>query len=186
MNTKKKGGKKGASRNSASVKQSRPAANKSVSRPTQNGVQHTKKRGGRKHNGGAWGWFANIGRTGIGVKTVIGATGGLFVGEAAAAALPQSPVGDLALLIGGGFGVAWLLSMFSLTKDYAVGAGIGVGAVGGKNLLNRLSGNAVGNFFLSAASQARGYLQPAPQPQTNGDTSAGVAGFYPRRVAQVW
>jgi hypothetical protein len=181
--TKKKTG--GKNRNSASVKQSRPAANLKA-KPKQNPVKSQKKKtGGRKRNGS---WLPNFGTVGgVTPMTVLGAGGGLFAGEAAASLLPKSITGDL-LLLGGAFGAAMLLNRFRLTKPIAGGVGIGVGAVAVKNGLNRLSNGAVGNFFSGATQRVSGYLQPAPQqvPAAGDNANAGMSGFYPRRVAQVW
>lgn len=183
MTKTKKGGKKGAARNSASVKSARPAAHKKIQNPAK--PKQLQKKGGRR---GAKGWFGNPfsgGKiAGLGIMDVVGAGGGVVLGEAGAAVLPQSYIGDL-LLLGGAVVVAKLLSNFSITRPIAGGAGIGVGAVAVKNGLNRVTNGGVTNFFTGLTNSARGYLQPAPaaQPPAN---NGQLSGFYPRRVAQVW
>jgi hypothetical protein len=178
--TKKTGGKQ--QRNSASVKTGRPAANKKA--PTHNPVKSQKKKGGGrpKRNG----WLPNFGNIGgVTPMTVVGAAGGLFVGEAGASLLPQSITGD-AILLAGAFGLAWLLNRFAMTKPVAGGVGIGVGAVAVKNGLNRVSHGAVGNFFTGATQSVTGYLNPAP-PAPAGTAGLGAMAFRgPRRIAQIW
>ena len=180
--TKKTGGKKtGSQRNTASVKSARPAAQKKVQNTAK--PRTTKKTGGRKHNGG---WLPNFGGkiAGLGVTDVIGAGGGVILGEAGAAMLPQSYIGDGLLLLGAIL-TAKALGSISITRQFAPGAGIGVGAVAFKNGLNRLTNGGVTNFFTGITRNVSGYLNPAPPAGGNGN---GLSGFRtPRRpVAVVW
>lgn len=171
---KKTGGKK---KNSASVNSNQPAANKRAPKQNQSLVKSTKKKtGGHKHNG----WLPNFsgGKIGgLGIMDVVGAGGGVVLGEAGAAVLPQSYIGDGLLLLAAVL-VAKGLSSFSITRPVSGGAGIGVGAVAVKNGLNRLTNGGVTNFFTGITNSARGYLQPVPQSQTQNGNGAGVGRIY--------
>lgn len=174
MANKKKGGKKGKTRNSATMKTARPAANKKV-RNTAKPKSH--KKGGYKRNGGSWLRNTLAGAfSGISIPTALGVGGGVLAAKASDLVMPASEWSG----IGVQASLALLIAYFAGKSKVGAGVAVGLAGVAIYNGVNKLSNNAVDNAVLGTVARFR----PAPALPAVNDAAAGMSGFnsYPRAV----
>lgn len=168
--SKKKGGKKRpTARNSASVKQSRPAANKT----TRNTAAKPKTyRKGGKRNSASRSWIPNPfgALKSIDLSTAAGVGIGVLGGKATDIVMSAQEwsgiavQGALALFIAYAFGKSKLAS----------GAALGLAGIALYNATNKLSNNAIENAVLGTVQRFR---PVAPQPQLAANNGAGMSGL---------
>ena len=176
MAKKRKGGKKGK-RNSAAVKQSRPAAHKRA----QNSAKPKTYRKGGKRNGGSRGWLPNplSALKSIDIPTAAGVGIGVVGAKVTEVFVPNTGGYSSPLVkIGAGIAVAWAFGKSKIAQGVSLGL-VGVGLYDG---INVLSNNGVNNFINNTVQR---FAPAPPAPQiTNGNGGTGM-GYVPIRAVRV-
>lgn len=168
MAKKKKGGKK---KNTASVKQTRPAANKTATRNT--AKPKTYKKGGKRNSAGR-SWLPNPfgALKSIDLSTAAGVGIGVLGGKASDIVVSAQEwtgiavQGALALFIAYAFGKSKL----------AQGAALGLSGIALYNATNKLSNNAIENAVLGTVQRFRPVSAPAQLPPANENGMSGMVG----------
>jgi len=184
MAKRKKGGKKkGANRNSAAVKSTRPAANKKVRNSAK---PKTHKKGGFKGRRNGSSFFSNPLSSGklFGIDLIqAGGIGtGVLTAKASDILMPANDWPGIGLQ----GALAFAFAYFGKKSPFVSNVGLGIAAIAIYNAANKLSNNAIESTVLSTVQRFRPVM-PQQLPSGNGTGMAGMGQMrgYPQRRAVV-
>lgn len=175
---KSKGGKKKGNRNSASVKQSRPAANKTA---TQNTAKPKTYKKGSKRNSAKRSWLLNPfgALKSIDLQTAAGVGIGVLGGKASDIIISAQEWSGIAVQGGLALAIAYAFGKSKL----ASGAALGLAGIALYNATNKLSNNAIENAVLGTVQRFR---PVAALPPAAAGATPGMGRVYYPRAANQW